>query len=175
MKRFICAAALLVCSTMAMASGKIAVVNLQQAVLNTDFAQARIAELENDASFKSNLEQARKIQDEGRKLAEQYQKELPTMAASQKQDMEKQIREKQADLEHIAGKLQTARDGLLEGVMQELNVSATRAIRELIETEGIGLLLNANPQLVLHADTSYDISAKLTDRLNRLHNDKNKK
>lgn len=174
MKRMIMMLCLLLGSGLALAEGKIAVVNFQQAVLNTDLAQAKIRELEDDGSFKSNLEEAKKIQEEGRKLAEKYQKELPTMSDTQKRDLEKKIQEKQSDLEHIAGKLQDSRQGLMEEVMQELNASATRAVQELIKSEGIGLLLNANPQMVLHADTSFDITAKLTDRLNRIHSQQDK-
>lgn len=169
MKKLIVAAVLLGSSALAMASGKIAVVNFEQAIMNTDFAQAKVAEIENDAAFKANIEQAKKIQEEGMKLAEKYQKEAPTMSTSQKTALENQIKEKQGDLEHIARKLQETRNALMQSIMQEMNTSATRAARELIDSEGIGLLLNGNPQIILHADTSFDISAKLTDRLNRLH------
>lgn len=176
MKRFLLAALLATSSAVTLASGKIAVVNFEQAIMNTDLAQARIAEIEGDASYKANVDQGKKIQDEGRKLAERYQKESPTMSASQKALLENQIKEKQADLEHVMRKLQETRNILMQGLMQELQGSATRATRELIDAEGIGLLLNGNPQIILHADTSFDITAKLTDRLNRLHaNDKNKK
>lgn len=172
MTRLIMAALLLSLSAFSMAEGKVAVVNFEQAIMNTDFAQAKIAEIEADATFKSNMDEAKKIQEEGMKLAEKYQKEAPTMSASQKQALEKQIKEKQGDLEHVARKLQEVRNNLVQDIMQEMNATATKATRELIDAEGIGLLLNGNPQIILHADTSFDISAKLTERLNRIHNSK---
>ena len=114
------------------------------------------------------MQQAQSIQEEGKKLAEKYQKEAMTMSPSQKAELEKKIKGKQADLEHVVKKLQASRDDLMKQLMAELNVKAMQATKSIIEAEGIGLLLNANPQLVLHADTSFDISAKLTDRLNKM-------
>ena len=55
----------------------------------------------------------------------------------------------------------------MQGLMRDLNQAASVAIKQIIADEGIGLLLAANPQVVLHADTSFDISAKLTDKLNK--------
>jgi outer membrane protein len=39
-------------------------------------------------------------------------------------------------------------------------------LRELIATEGIGLLLQRNS--VIHADAGYSITAKVTDKLNQM-------
>lgn len=169
MKRFLLAALLATSSAMSLASGKIAVVNFEQAILNTDLAQQRISAIESDESYKENIEQAKKIQEEGRKMAERYQKEAPTMSASDKALLESRISDKKADLEHVSRKLQDTRNAFIQGLMQEMQLATTRAVKEIIDADGIGLLLNGNPQIILHADTSFDITAKLTDRLNRIN------
>lgn len=174
MKRFFLAMALMAVSVASLAAGKVAVVSFEQAILNTDYAQAEIAKIENDKSFKDRVAEIKKIQEEGIKLAQKYQKEAPTMGASQKQMLENQIKEKQEDLEHVARKIQETRNLLLQSLMEEMNETASLAGKELIDKEGIGLLLNADPQIVLHADTSYDITAKLTDRINKLYGKKKK-
>lgn len=167
MKRFFLAAALFF-SVGAMAAGKVAVVNFEQAIINTDYAQQEIAKVESDQSFKDRVAEIKKIQEEGIKLAQKYQKEAPTMSASQKQLLENQIKEKQEDLEHVARKIQEIKNILLQNIMEEMDEVTSVAAKELIDKEGIGLLLNGNPQIILHADTSYDVTAKLTDRINKL-------
>lgn len=175
MKKLVVAMVLLASSAFALAEGKVAVVNFEQAIMNTDYAQAQIAEIEKDPSYKENLERAQKTQEEGVKLTEKYQKEAPTMSATQKLALENQIKDKRGDFEHIARKLQEVKEALMQSVMQEMSMIASQAAKELIEAEGIGLLLNGNPQIILHADTSFDVSAKLTERINRLYNKKKNK
>lgn len=167
MKRLFAIVALLTCSLMAQASGKVAIVSFEQAVLNTDMAKAKIQALEGDAEFKANLDQVKKIQNEGKKLAEKYQKDGAIMSAAEKSELEAKIKGKQADIEHVGRKLQEAKQALMQGLMREMGAAAQAAIKDIIANEGIGLLLAANPQVVLHADTSFDITAKLTDKLNK--------
>ena len=47
----------------------------------------------------------------------------------------------------------------------ELSPRVQEVLRELITTEGIGLLLPRNG--VIHADPGYSITAKVTDKLNQ--------
>lgn len=158
---------LLSISAVSFAEGKIAVINFEQAILNTDAAKAKIAELENDADYQKNIAEAKKIQEEGQKLAEKYQKEAPTMSPSQKADLETKIKARQADIQHVGKKIQEAKKQLLGKLMYDMNVKAMKAAKEIIDAEGVGLLLNGNPEIVLHADTSFDITAKVTDKLNK--------
>lgn len=170
MTRLMMTVLLLLCCSMAMAASKVAVVNFEEAILNTDLAQSKLEEVKNDRSFKLALDQTQKIQEEGKKLVERYQRESPTMSASERRELEEKIQDKQQDLEHIAGQLQEMRNQLLQGILRQMNETATRVTRELIESENIGLLLNANPQIVLHAEPEFDLTSKITDRLNRIHN-----
>lgn len=169
MKRFLAVMLLLGTSLAALADGKIAVVNFEQAILNTDAAQQKIHELEEDADYKANMNEAKKIQEEGTKLTEQYKKEGPTMSPQQQQELEGKIKEKQADLEHVGHKIQDAKKKLLGELMMGMKLQAMKAAQDIIDAEGIGLLLNASPQAqtVYHADTSFDITAKVTDKLNK--------
>mgnify|MGYP002013418135 CR=1 FL=1 len=51
-------------------------------------------------------------------------------------------------------------------VMQELAPQAQEVLREIIETDQIGLLLQQ--QAVIHADLGYNITAKVSDKMNQL-------
>jgi outer membrane protein len=74
------------------------------------------------------------------------------------------LKEKQADLKHVASKLQAAEQQLARQILIEMEAKAKAAITLVIKEGGIGLLLDA--QAALHADTSYDITAKITKQLN---------
>jgi outer membrane protein len=73
---------------------------------------------------------------------------------------------KQSDLEYVAKKLQTLQTQNAQGVMQELAPQAQEVLRQIIETDQIGLLLQQ--QAVIHADLGYNITAKVTDKMNQL-------
>jgi len=166
--RFFLAAVLLASSLLAQAEGKIAVVNFEKAIFNTARVQAKAQQLQADPDYKKNMEEIRSITTEGKRLTEKYQKELPTMSAQQKQKAETDLKGLQSDMEHVARKLKEAEESTLKPLMYEMQAQALNAAKEIVKTEGIGLLLNGDPQVVLHADTSFDITAKVTDRLNKM-------
>lgn len=156
--------AVLAFSGVAAAEGKIAVFNLQGAILNTDAAQERIQEFESKAAYadlKANFEQVRS---ELQKLQEELNKNSATWSNERKAEHRKQMEYKRADLELVAKKLQSENQQLIQQILQENAERARAVIQDLIESEGIGLVLNA--ESVTYADSSYDITAKITDRLN---------
>jgi len=50
--------------------------------------------------------------------------------------------------------------------LEEMAPKVQEVLREIIEADGIGLLLQRNA--VIHAEPSYSITAQLTDKLNQL-------
>lgn len=175
MKRLFAIVLLLATSVVAQAQGKIAVVDLERAILNTDAAKAKMAEVEADADFKRLIEDGQKAQAEFIKLNEEYQKESVTMSPDQVQALQAKIKSKKSDLEHMNRKLQETQASILGLLMREMQVDALKAAKAIIEAEGIGLLLNkgrAQQPVVLHADTSFDITAKVTDKLNKANKTK---
>lgn len=169
MKQLFVSILLLSMVAFAQAEGKIAVVNLERAILNTDVAKTKMDALENDEELKALFADAQKIQEELVKLSEEFKKEAPTMGIAQQKEFEAKAKSKQGDLEHINRKLQEAQAGLYKSLMQDMNVDAVKAAKEIVDQEGIGLLLNYVPQqIVWHADTSFDITAKVTDKLNKI-------
>lgn len=168
MKRLLTSILLMSAAIFAQAEGKIAVVNLERAILNTDVAKSRMEALEADEDLKKLFSDAQNIKTELIKLGEEFKKEAPTMSARQQEEFEARAKSKQADLEHINRKLQEVQAGLYKQLMQDMNVQAVEAAKEIVDSEGIGLLLNYVPQQIIwHADTSFDITAKVTDKLNK--------
>jgi outer membrane protein len=146
------------------AQGSVAIVDAQRAILETDVAKDRLEALRKDADYVASKKQLEDIQKEGEALIKKLQKDAAVMSAEQKAEQQKKLQEKQADLQHIAGKLQKAEQELARGLMTELGGKAKVVISDVIKTDGIGLLLDA--QTAIHADAGYDITAKVTQRLN---------
>ncbi len=149
----------------AMAEGRIAVFNLDAAVLNTDIAKNRLEALKNQKEFKSTIAEAESVQKEYQKLVEKLQKDMEIMSAEQRQLAKNKIDTKRADLEHLARKIEAAKQQEVQQILQEVGPKLQTLLPEIIKEDNIGLLLPA--KAVMHADSSYDITAKVADRLNR--------
>ena len=87
------------------------------------------------------------------------------MSQEQQLESRKKLASKHADLEHLTGKLQKTEQAAGQALLQELAQKVQEVLRELISAEGIGLLLQRSS--VIHADASYSITAKVTDKLNQ--------
>ncbi len=150
----------------AVAQGKIAVVNLQEAILQTDLAQKRLAEVRSQEDYKADKAEFDRLKKEFEDLAKKFQKDVAVMSQEQQVAARKKLASKQADLEHVTGKLQQAEQLAGQSLLQEMSPKVQQVLRELITSEGIGLLLQQ--QAVIHADAGYSITAKVTDKLNQM-------
>lgn len=160
------AAALLMVSSLASAQGRIAVVDLQAAILQTDYAQERLAEFENNEDFAADKQEFERLRSELDELVANFQRDEAAMSDDQKVSAQQKLRSKQSDIEYVAKKLRAMQQQNAQRVFQELAPKAREVLSEIIATEQIGLLLQQ--QTVIHADLSYSITAKVTDKLNQL-------
>lgn len=164
----IMAAFAVVLPSLALAQGKIAVVNLEAAILQSDKAQERLAEVRGEEDYRSDKAEFEDLKEELDDLVQDFQKDAAVMSQEQQLAARKRMASKQADLEHVAGKLQQAEQAAGQQLLQEMSPLVQEVLRELISTEGIGLLLQRNS--VIHADPGYSITAKVTDKLNQMAN-----
>jgi outer membrane protein len=150
---------------MASAQGRIAVVNLEEAILQTDEAQQRLNDMRDDPDFKADKAELDRLQAEREALIKDVQNNMAVMSAEEQQAARKRLANKNADLEHVLRKLQQAEQELGQRLLQEMTPKVQAVLRGLIESEGIGLLLQRTA--VIHADNGYSITAKVTDKLNQ--------
>ncbi|MDZ7782554.1 MAG: OmpH family outer membrane protein [Halioglobus sp.] len=148
------------------AQGKIAVVNLEEAILQTDLAQQRLNEVRGEEDYKADKAEFDKLKDEFDELVKKFQKDAAIMSQEQQVAARNKLASKQADLEHVTGKLQKAETTAVQALLQEMTPSVQAVLQEIIEQDGIGLLLQR--QAVIHADPGYSITAKVTDKLNQM-------
>lgn len=160
---------LVVCALLALGSsvyaeGKIAVFDLQGAILNTDAAQKQIKEFETKAAFADLKAQFESIRSELQAMDKDAQTNSVTWSDEQKAEHRKNMEYKRVDLEVVTKKLQQESQTVVNQIVQAQAQKAQAIVQELVKSEGIGLILN--PQAVQYADSSYNITAKITDRLN---------
>ncbi len=151
--------------SLAAAQGRIAVVDLEQAILQTDEAQQRLNALRETEDYKADKEELDRLQQEREELIKEVQNDLAVMSAEQQQAARKRLANKNADLEHVLRKLQQAEQLLGQELLQEMTPKVQAVLRDLIASEGIGLLIQRNA--VIHADNGFSITAKVTDKLNQ--------
>jgi len=149
----------------AWAEGKIAVVSLQQAILNTDASQKQLNDLRASADYKKNRAELEALQKTGKDLVEKLKKDGPTLSKDEQAELSRKIENTRGDLEHVGRKLQDQEKELAQRLFYELGAKAKTIVNDLIKSEKIGLLLDA--QAALHADASYNITAKVTEKLNQ--------
>ena len=164
--RFVAVLALMVASTLAHAQGRIAVVNLEEAILQTDSAQQRLRDFEAGESFAEDKAEFDSLKAELDKLVQDFQRDQAAMSEDDQVAARQKMASKNADLEYVAKKLQTLQTQNAQRVMQELAPQAQEVLREIIETDQIGLLLQQ--QAVIHSDLGYNITAKVSDKMNQL-------
>lgn len=152
--------------TLGWAQGKIAVVDLQEAILQTDLAQKRLAEIRDQADFKADKAEFERLKKELDELVKKFQKDAAVMSQEQQNAARQKLASKQADLEHVVGKVQQTEQAAAQALLQELGPKVQEVLREIITADGIGLLLQRGA--VIHAETSYSITAKVTDKLNQM-------
>lgn len=148
------------------AQGKIAVVNLEEAILQTDMAQKRLGEVRSQEDFKADNEELEKLKNEFDELVKKFQKDAAIMSQEQQVAARNRLQSKQADMEHVAGKLQKTRNMALQALIEEMEPHLDTVMQEIIAQDGIGLLLHR--QSIIHADPGYSITAKVTDKLNQV-------
>ena len=145
---------------------KIAVVDVQGEILQTDADKQRINEVREKEDYKKNKAEYDRLKSEGEALLKTFQKDAAIMSQEQKATAQQKLGSMQEDLDHVTGKLQQAEQSAGQALLQEMAPSVQEVLREIIEKDGIGLLLQR--QAVIHAEPSYSITSQVTDKLNQL-------
>lgn len=162
----ICAVLLLsLMSAVTVAQGKVAIVDIQGAMLGTEVAKQSIAKLEKNPEFAAMKAKRDGLVADMKALAATEEKNQMTWSPEQLTEHRKKAEYLRADYELVGKKLQSESQVVLQQVAQNLTPKTRTALDQLIAVEGIGLLLNS--QAAIHAAPEFDITSKLTDMLNK--------
>ncbi|WP_296436762.1 OmpH family outer membrane protein [Zhongshania sp.] len=163
--KLIAAAVMVLWACGAVAEGRIAVFDVEAAVLNTDLAKKRLTAMRNQGEYKKNVTELEALKKNYDKQVEQFQRDFDILSVEQRQATKNKIDTARTDGEHLARKIEAANQQEAQSILQELGPKLQKILPDLIKAENIGLLLPRKQ--VLHADASFDITAKVADKLNQ--------
>jgi outer membrane protein len=155
-------------SGISLAQGRVAVLNLEEAIFNTEEAKTQFNALRQTPEYLGNKKDAEGLKKTYEDLAQQFNKNREVMSAEQEAEQARKIKDVGTDLEFVVKKLQQAERDVAQRVMREMMPRANTVVMDLVKSEGIGLLLNA--QAALYADAGYNLNAKVTEKLNQTKN-----
>jgi len=153
-------------SVSALAADKVAVFNLERAILSTEAAKKASSDLQADPEFAALRAKYEGLVSDMEKLRDEQNSKGMTWNADQQAEHRKKVEYVRADLELAQKKLQAEQNAAVRDLMQELQSKTEKALEEVIKSEGLTIVLNGAQ--VYHADKNADITDKVTEKLNKM-------
>jgi len=158
-------AALLACAApLAGAEVKVAVVDVQTAILQSEEAKRLLAQIQEE--FAEEEEEIRSIQSEASKILERMQKDSEVMSDAEKRRLQQQIESLNNDFVYQRQKLQKQIEARQQELFSGIDQRVQKAIEDLVMTEDYDLILPR--QSALYVGDLYNITRKVTEKLNEL-------
>lgn len=143
---------------------KIAVVDVQSAILNSEQAKVYMAQIQQE--FKKEEDEIRALQTSATALLERMQKDGDVMSEPEKRKLQQQIEDKNNDFVYLRKKLQRQIDDRQKELFTGIDQKVQQAIEELVKSEDFDLIIPR--QAALYVSDLYDITRKVTEKLNTL-------
>lgn len=166
MKKFVVIAALLMFSQSLFAQDGpvIGVVNLEQALFNTEVAR----ELEADVREELSEDEARleQLRAELQEIIQRAQRDESILSEAEMRRLNADAQDKQVQLRVVAERLQGAWEERQQEFVDGMRQNLGQAIEEVVQEGGYDLVLNA--EQVAYFNNTYNITAQVTAKLNEL-------
>lgn len=154
-----------VTSPFASAEVKIAVVDVQNAILQSEEAKRLLTQIQEE--FKGEEEEIRKIQSEAAALLERMNKDADVMSDAEKRRLQQQIESMNNDFVYLRQKLQRQIEERQTELFTGIDSKVQKAIEELVLSEDYDMILPRGA--VLYVTDLYNITRKVTEKLNQLN------
>jgi outer membrane protein len=166
------ASSLIVATALALSAGsafaqsdsglKIAVLNMADALLNSDVARGVEQELQTET--KEDQDKLRNLATQGQQLQERLQKDGEVMSEAEQRRIVGEIQEIQNQYQFLLQKIQTLSNERRQQFQQTYAPNLVQAISEVVEEEGFDLVIRG--EAALFYDNALDITARVTEKLN---------
>lgn len=147
------------------AETKIAVIDIQQAMFASDYAQNSVKEAQESADFVALRAKAEGSAADLQSLGKEAETKRLTWSAEQVTAQQKKMSYAKADYDLAVQKIQGEQKQLQQKIMQELSPQFQEALAQVVQEEGITLLLRSESVIV--ASPENNLTAKVIDRLNQ--------
>lgn len=160
--RLLLALALTFTTSLALASGKIAVVDMERALFLSEAAQSSLKKFEKDNQ--SEVDKLKELQQELLALREKNEKDADVMSDDERRKLASQFEEKSATYKFYAQKLQQAEVKWRQEFFQEQQPRIENVLKDMVEKEKYDVILQAGAAIYVSPEA--DLTKKLIERLN---------
>lgn len=151
--------------TWAQSGSKIAVLDLQQAVLQTDLAQQQLTAMEQNEDYKALVTRIESLTSDLQSFQQDAEKNAMTWSEEKRTEKQEEAQTLRQNYQGAMQTLQRERQLVVQAIIQSMGEATQSVIGQLIEAEKITLLLDS--QNVFHAAQTHDITNKVTELLNQ--------
>ena len=153
-------------ASLAASEDKIAVIDMQQAMFASNYAQNMAKEASESADFVALRAKAESSAADLQSMAKEAETKRLTWSTEEAAEHQKKMSYTKADYDLAVQKIQGEQQQLQQKIMQELTPQFQEALSEVAKGEGITLLLRR--ESVIIADPKNDLTAKVVDKLNQI-------
>lgn len=164
-KKIFAVMVLSVAPALAWANGKVVALDVRAAVMGTTVAQAKFEKMQKNAEYAAAKAKVDALQADMKALQTSFQKDGMTWSEEKRAESEKKMQSLGADYQFQGKKLQAEQQAAMQEVMQQMAPKLDAAIKQLIESENIGLVVDASA--LIAAKPEANITAKVTELLNK--------
>jgi len=150
-------------SASASAELKIAILNTQRAVIESDEAKSMIEKIRSELD--RDEANVRKLGEEIEQAAAKLQKDADTLSDSEKRRLTKDIEDKRIDYQFQVNKLQKEVNDRQQEIFAALAPKVDTVLKDLIEKEKYDMIIQRSN--LLYAKQQFDITRQVTEALNK--------
>ena len=141
---------------------KIAVLNVQRALGESEEAKALADEIQQD--LQKDQDELQALGEEIQALQDQLEKDAEILGDDETRRINKDIEDKRLDFEFGANKLQKELQDRQQEILREMAPKLDAVLKDLIEIEGYDVVLQRSG--LLYVNSKHDITRKVTEKLN---------
>ena len=142
---------------------KVAVLDVQKAILESNEAKQFISTLQKEIA--PDADKLKKIEGEAKKMQARLAKDGAIMSESERKKLTESIEEKGVNYKYLVGKLQNKQKQKQQELLRMMNPKVEAAIKTILDENKYDLVLQR--QALIYSNPELDISAKLTEMLNK--------
>ena len=142
---------------------KVAVLDMARALFESEIAKEVDTQFSQQTA--NDQQKVRDLATEAQSLQQRLQQDGEVMSDAEKQDLASEIESIGVQYQYLVQKLQQQQQQLQQQFQQAYAPNLIQAIQAVVEEDGYDLVLRA--EAALHFRTAYDITAKVTARLNQ--------
>ena len=141
---------------------KIAVLDTQRALVESEEAQTLLAQAQEE--LQAEQDQLQALNDEIVALNQKLQTDGEVMSPAEQRKLQKDIEDKQIDLQFLGNKLQKEVNDRRQELLQQMVPKIDVVLKDLIELEGYDMIMERGS--LRYVNSKHDITRRVTEKLN---------